>query len=139
VATYLIDTSAWHRRANPAVAQRWAELLTADEVSITEPIRVEVLYSARSSDEYEELSEELDGLHQARCGNAEMQRALDVQRLLAHQGVLHHRSVRIPDLLIAATAERAGLVVLHYDEDYDRVAALTGQGAEWIVPRGSVS
>jgi predicted nucleic acid-binding protein len=139
VAAYLIDTSAWHRRANPAVAQKWAELLTADEVAITEPIRLEVLYSARSSGEYDELCEELDGLHQAPCGNAELQRALEVQRLLARQGALHHRSVRIPDLLIAATAERAGLVVLHYDEDYDRVAAVTGQGAEWIVPRGSVN
>ena len=138
MATYLIDTSAWHRRANPAVAQKWAELLTADEVGITEPIRLEVLYSARSSREYEELREELDGLHQAPCGNPELQRALEVQRLLAHQGALHHRSVRIPDLLIAATAERAGLMVLHYDEEYDRVAAVTGQSAEWIVPRGSV-
>jgi hypothetical protein len=28
--------------------------------------------------------------------------------------------------------------VLHYDDDYDRIAAVTGQPAQWVVPRGSV-
>lgn len=50
--------------------------------------------------------------------------------------MLHHRSVKIPDLLVAATAELAGLTVLHYDEDYERVGAATGQSTEWIVERG---
>lgn len=43
----------------------------------------------------------------------------------------------IPDLLIAATAERYALTVLHYHGDYERIAELTGQPTEWIVPRGS--
>lgn len=30
------------------------------------------------------------------------------------------------------------LAVLHYDADYDLIAAVTGQTAEWVVPRGSV-
>lgn len=50
-----------------------------------------------------------------------------------------HRAVTLPDLLIAACAERAGLTVLHYDADFDRIAEVTGQATEWIVPRGSVS
>ena len=48
-----------------------------------------------------------------------------------------HRSVSIPDLFVAATAERFSLAVLHYDGDYDRIAAITGQHTEWIVPAGS--
>ena len=139
MATYLIDTSVWHRRANPAVTDRLAELFAADEVAITEPVRLEVLFSARSADEYEALKKELDGLQPAPCGNAQLRRALEVQRLLAHKGGLHHRSVKIPDLLVAATAESAGLTVLHYDEDYDRVGAVTGQRTEWIAQRGSVA
>jgi predicted nucleic acid-binding protein len=139
MATYLIDTSVWHRRANPAVTDRLAELFAADEVAITEPVRLEVLFSARSADEYEALSRELDGLQPAPCDNAELRRALEVQRILAHRGGLHHRSVKIPDLLVAATAESAGLTVLHYDEDYDRVSAVTGQRTEWIAQRGSVA
>jgi hypothetical protein len=28
--------------------------------------------------------------------------------------------------------------VLHHDTDFDRIAAVTGQPVEWVVPRGSV-
>jgi PIN domain len=50
-----------------------------------------------------------------------------VQLQLALSGGLHHRSVSIADLLIAAAAEEAGDTVLHYDEDFDRIAAITHQ------------
>jgi predicted nucleic acid-binding protein len=138
VATYLIDTSVWHRRSNAAVIARLADLFAADEVAIAEPVRLEVLFSARSAQEYDAVSRELDGLRQVPCGNQELRRALEVQRLLAHKAGLHHRSVKIPDLLIAATAELADLAVLHYDEDYERVGALTGQPTRWIAERGSI-
>lgn len=120
------------------MTDRLGELLAADDIAITEPVRLEVLFSARSAREYDELSRELDGLQSAPCGNSEFRRALDVQRLLAHKAGLHHRSVKIPDLLVAATAELAGLTVLHYDEDYERVGAFTGQDTEWIVERGFI-
>jgi predicted nucleic acid-binding protein len=138
VATYLIDTSVWHRRGNPAVVDRLADLFAADDVAITEPIRLEVLFSARSAQDYDAISRELDGLEQAPCGNPELRRALEVQRLLARKAGLHHRSVKIPDLLVAATAELANLTVLHYDEDYERVGAVTGQNTEWVAERGSI-
>ena len=138
MATYLIDTSVWHRRGNPAVVDRLADLFASDDIAITEPIRLEVLFSARSAQEYDALIRELDGLQPAPCGNPELRRALEVQRLLAHKAGLHHRSVKIPDLLVAATAELAGLTVLHYDEDYERVGAVTGQSTEWVAERGSI-
>ena len=49
-----------------------------------------------------------------------------------------HRAVGLPDLLIAAVAERAQVTVLHYDADYDLVAAVTGQSTQWVIPRASV-
>ena len=55
-------------------------------------------------------------------------RALEVQQLLA--GKRQHRAPSIPDLLIAATAELAGLTVLHLDKDFDLIAKLTGQPGE---------
>jgi len=58
-----------------------------------------------------------------------------VQAALARKG--GHRSLSIPDLLIAAAAEAAGLTVLHYDSDFDLVAEVTGQPTEWVVPKGS--
>jgi predicted nucleic acid-binding protein len=45
----------------------------------------------------------------------------------------------MPDLLVAAVAERHALTLLHYDADFDTIAEITGQDARWVVPRGSVA
>lgn len=55
-------------------------------------------------------------------------RAVQVQLLLAGQG--QHRAPSIPDIIIAATAELAGLTVLHVDKDFELIATITGQPAE---------
>jgi predicted nucleic acid-binding protein len=60
-----------------------------------------------------------------------------IDRALIRSGS-QHRHFRLPDLIIAATAEEHGATVLHYDADYDRIAAVTGQPAEWVAPRGSL-
>jgi hypothetical protein len=51
----------------------------------------------------------------------------------------HQRGRKVPDLLIAAAAEAPGLTVLHYDADFDRIAAVTGQPTEWVVAAGTVN
>ena len=48
--------------------------------------------------------------------------------LLADRGL--HRAPSIPDLIIAATAEMAGLTVLHLDKDFEIIAGITGQPCE---------
>jgi predicted nucleic acid-binding protein len=48
------------------------------------------------------------------------------------------RSVKHPDVLIAAAAERAGFTLVHYDADYDTIAEITGQPVRWVAPRGSL-
>ena len=135
---YLADTSAWHRAMHPAVAAVWEQRLATDTLATCAQARMEILYSARSAADYEQLSTELLALHQLPCGSDQFERALQVQHRLARRGGLHHRSVKIPDLLIAATAEAARAIVWHYDEDYDRIAQITGQPVEWIAPRGSL-
>jgi predicted nucleic acid-binding protein len=65
-----------------------------------------------------------------------LDRAVDVQDQLATRG--QQRGAKIADLLIAAAAEAAGLVVLHYDHDFDLIAGITSQPTEWIVAAGSV-
>jgi predicted nucleic acid-binding protein len=55
---------------------------------------------------------------------------------LARRG--HHRAAGLPDLLLAAIAERHSVRLLHYDADFDVVATATGQPMQWVVPRGSV-
>jgi predicted nucleic acid-binding protein len=44
----------------------------------------------------------------------------------------------MPDLVIAAVAERHGVTLVHYDSDFDAIAAITGQLMVWAIDRGSV-
>lgn len=135
---FCADTSAWHHATKPAVANRWLAALSANQVGVCDQARLEILYSARSATDYAALADELDGLAQIPIDSETFARAYQVQRELAYVGGLHHRSVKIADLIIAAAAELSGTVVWHYDEDYDRIAAITGQRAEWIAPRGTL-
>ena len=101
-------------------------------------VRLELLHSAQNATEFAALRRDLQALPDCPLGKAQWQRALDVYEQLAHRGGLHHRAVKHPDLLIAAAAEAAGVTVLHYDEDYDRIAAITGQDVRWLARRGSL-
>lgn len=57
-------------------------------------------------------------------------RAVEALMLLAGRG--QHRAPSVPDLAIASAAELAGLTVLHCDKDFDLIASVTGQPAEWL-------
>ena len=137
----LADTSAWvwSRAAGGDLRAAFNEKVIDGQVAICDMVRLELLYSARSAAEFTPLRRELDALPNCPIGVDGWGRALEVYEQLAHQGGLHHRSVRHPDLLIAAAAEAAGIPVLHYDEDYDRIARITGQDVRWLAPRGSIS
>ena len=65
-----------------------------------------------------------------------LDRAVAIQDALAERS--QQRGAKIADLLNAAAAEAAELVVLHYDHDFDLIAEITGQPMEWVVPRGTV-
>ena len=101
-------------------------------------VRLELLYSARNADEFGELRDELAALVDCPVGKAQWSRALWVYERLAAQGGAHQRSVKHADLLIAAAAEAAGLTVLHYDEDFERIAEITGQSTRWLADRGGL-
>ncbi len=133
---FLADTSAWHRSDHPNVSPLWRQHLEADAIATTDPVRLEVLYSARNLREYDRLADRLDALRQLPCGDAAWRRAAEVQRLLARRP-LHHR-VPVGDLLVAAAAELSEATVWHNDADYDRIAGVTGQPVEWIAPRGNL-
>lgn len=64
-------------------------------------------------------------------------RTREVQIGLAACG--DHRRVPPADLLIAASAERAGVPLVHYDRDYERIATVTGQEQRWFVPDGTLA
>jgi predicted nucleic acid-binding protein len=135
---YLADTSVWNRSRLPQVKTRWEELIVRDEIVVCDQVVLEVLFSAQSAKEYDLGALNFSGFDQAVMDTQTYGRAREIQQRLAHVGGLHHRSVTIADLLIAAAAEFKGVTVLHYDEDFDRIADITGQPTEWVAPRGSL-
>jgi len=135
----LADTSAWvwSRRVPQLRADFDGRVLDLD-ILTCEMVKLELLTEARNGKEFDRRREQLDALPQHSMGRSEWLRALDVYARLAHQGGAHQRSVKHADLLIAAAAERAEVPVLHYDQDFDRIAAITGQPTRWLAPRGSL-
>ena len=135
MTSYLIDKSAWARTGQPSVRAVLERLVETGRMATCAITNLEILYSARSSTDYANLSDELAGLNEVPVESGQLARALEVQRALAARG--QHR-LPIPDLIIAAAAESVGHTILHYDADYERIADITGQAHEWIAPRGSV-
>ncbi len=136
--TCLLDTSVWNRldRA-PTLAAKVTTLLRDGKVGYTDIERLEVLRSARHIDHYRLLTIMFAAFPKVALTEAALLRAGQVQEQLVQRG--HHRGVKIPDLLIAAAAEEAGVQVLHYDHDYDLISSITGQDTAWVIEKGSVS
>ena len=138
VARYLADKSALARLHLPSVANALLPRIEAGLVATCAIVEFEILWSTRSIEEYEGVrTDRWLGYEWLSIENDDWLRVLDVQQQLWSAGSI--RSVPLPDLLIAAVAERHRVTVLHYDADYDTIAAFTGQSVEWVVPRGSVT
>lgn len=136
----LADTSAWTwtRRVGGELRDAFDERLVEGELATCDMVRLELLYSTRNPFEFRSRREQLDALPDCAIGKKQWERALDVYERLARQGGAHQRAVQHPDLLIAAAAETRGIAVLHYDEDFDRIAQITGQEMRWLATPGSL-
>ena len=133
---YLIDKSALARMQHPAVEGRLAPIIESGEAATCSMVDLEVLYSTRNRKEHSRVrARRALAYRKVDLTEPVFNRAIDVQGLLAGRG--RHR-LPIPDLIIAAAAEAARMTVLHYDADFDTIAAVTGQDMEWVVPRGSL-
>ena len=134
-ARYLADKSALARFPVPAVEARLRPLLEDGAIATCAIVDLEVLYSSRSLVDYAAILQERRALDAAPITDGVMRIAIELQHELARRG--QHR-VPIPDLIISAAALKANLVVLHYDSDFERIAAVGGAAQEWVVPQGSV-
>lgn len=112
--------------------------LIEGELATCDMVRLELLHSARNPTELADIRGELAALPHCPIGEAQWERALWVYGRLSARGGAGQRSVNHPDLLIAAAAEAAGVTLLHYDGDYDEIAAITGQAMRWLATRGSL-
>ncbi|MEV6926585.1 PIN domain nuclease [Dactylosporangium sp. NPDC051485] len=134
VTSWLVDKSAYVRLLSGQAANRdeWSARISRGLVRLSTITRLELGYSARSGDTGRRQfdSPPLSLMPIEHLTPAIEDRAFQVQMLLADRG--QHRAPSIPDLLIAATAEKAGLTVLAVDKDFDLIAALTGQPVETL-------
>jgi predicted nucleic acid-binding protein len=130
VSDWLIDKSALVRLGAAPDGAEWATRIERGVVRISTLTRLEIGFSARTGPELRA------GLRQPPLASMPVEyltpaiedRAVEVQALLADRG--HHRAPSVPDLLIAATAELAGLIVLHQDKDFELIAGITDQPLE---------
>jgi len=128
--TWLIDKSALVRLAESPDAREWAGRIERGMVRITTVTRLEVGYSVRTAADLRAGLRQppLSAMPVEYLTPAIEDRAIEVLTLLADRG--QHRALSIPDLIIAATAELAGLTVLHLDKDFEVIADITGQPVE---------
>lgn len=130
MTTWLIDKSALVRLTASADASEWVDRIGRGLIHITTVTLLEVGFSARSGRELRQASSSppLSLMPVEYLTPAMEQRAVEVQKQLADHG--QHRAPGIPDLLIAAAAERAGHTILHLDKDFELIAEVTGQPVE---------
>ena len=127
---WLIGKSALVRLGRTRDSGAWADRIERGLVRIATVTLLEVGCSARDpQDLHAGLREPpVVSMPVEYATPAAEDRVVEVLTLLADRG--HHRGPSVPDLLIAAIAERAGLVVLHQDKDFDLIAQITGQPTE---------
>jgi predicted nucleic acid-binding protein len=132
---YLVDKSALARWPRPAVAPVLDELSDRGLLAVCGAVEIEVIHSARTGKDAKRARWLLRGFDWLAMPNEIWDSAFDVRVQALHQG--NHRALSMPDLLVAATAERHGVAVLHYDGDLDMIGAITGQPTVWVVPAGT--
>ncbi|HEX3648864.1 MAG TPA: PIN domain nuclease [Pseudonocardiaceae bacterium] len=133
--THLADTSVLSRLAKDKIRSVVRRLMTGSSLARCTVSDLEIGASARNADEWDTLLRAVRTFAAVDIDPVDVTRACGVQRALAESGC---RGRKLPDLLIAAAAERRGLVLLHYDKDFELIANVTGQPQEWVVPRGSI-
>jgi predicted nucleic acid-binding protein len=133
--THLLDTSVLTRLREPAVREATQERAERGELARAGISDLEIGFSARNAAEWDRLADALKAFELIESTAEHVHRARQTQRLLAAK---HQRGRKVPDLLVAAAAEAGNLTVLHYDADFDLIAAVTGQSCQWIVAAGSI-
>ncbi len=135
---YLIDTSAQARIQHAAVRAVIAGLIADRAAATCVTVDLEAGYSGRDLADVQAIARRRKELYVVLpVSEVIADRAREVQVRMAVRG--HHRAAGMIDLLTAAVAEHHGAVVLHYDGDFEHIAAATGQPHRWVVPRGTLN
>jgi predicted nucleic acid-binding protein len=134
----LVDTSAWARASHPSTRDRWLAALLGDRLRLFPPVRLEILFSARGGDEFDQIAERLGTIRAAPLSAAIVRAAEAGMRALAHRSSGTQR-MPIVDYLVAAAAQELGAAVIHYDHDYDTLAEAMEFESIWLAPAGTLA
>ena len=124
IATHLADASAWTQLHRNDVAARLVPLLVGGGAATCAVIDLEVLGGFDDPVERAGAAAERVMFPRVPIDDGILDRAIEVQGLVT--------DAPVAALIVAATAERAGLIVLHQDDAFDRIAAVTGQRVERV-------
>jgi len=134
---YLVDTSAQARSRHPVVRSVIAGLIVDRAAATCFTVDLEAGYSGRDLEDVRTIAERRKSLYTVLpITEAIAERAREVQLRMAARG--HHRAAGVIDLVTAAVAEQHDAVILHYDADFEHIAATTGQPHLWVAPRGTL-
>jgi predicted nucleic acid-binding protein len=132
----LADTSVWHWARDPAARAALQAELDRGTIATCAIVDAELMVSARNARDADSLMAERHALRWLATPDDIWDAVLGTQRALVDSS--RHRTVKIPDLIVAAVAGRHDATVLHYDADYDAIADITGQPMRWLIPKGTL-
>jgi predicted nucleic acid-binding protein len=136
----LFDTGVWtwaRDRRFPHLAEWFNAEVAAGRVLVCDLVVLELTRLAPNEARAREVAQRLDAFKSVPMPSTLWDRAREVQLLLAPDG--NHRRVPPADLLLAATAEKAGVPLVHYDGDYERIATAADIEHKWLVEDGSLA
>jgi predicted nucleic acid-binding protein len=133
----IADSSAWNRARHPSVVADWTAALLAQQIVTCAVVRMELLYSTRTAAEFANWQAALAVLRDIPITRTIWNAAIAAMGELAVVSDGYHR-VKLPDYLIAAAAQDAGVGVLHYDAHFDKLTQVFAFESRWIAASGSI-
>jgi predicted nucleic acid-binding protein len=133
----VVDNSAWSRAGHPEVREDWKHALRTDRLRISPIARLEMLFSARNGQVFDDLAQQLSVVRTAPLTATVARAAEDAMRTLSRRSAGAQR-IPIADYLLAAAAQELGAAVLHYDRDYDTLAEVMTFESIWLASPGSI-
>lgn len=136
----LFDTGVWtwvRDRRFPQLAAWFNAQAAAGLVLVCDLVALELTRLAPNEARAREIADRMELFESVRMPEGLWRRVRELQLQLAAGG--NHRRIPPADLLISASAEAAGVPLVHYDRDYERIAAVSSVDQRWMVADGSLA
>ncbi len=136
----LFDTGVWtwaRDRRFPQLASWFNAQVATGHVLVCDLVILELVRLTPNATRAREVTARLDAFESIPMPSGLWARARELQLLLT--GDAGHRRVPPADLLIAAAADAAGVVLVHYDRDYERLAGVSELRHRWLLPDGALA